>query len=315
MPRTLLLDMDPGVDDALALILALRSPEVEVLGVTTVAGNAPLEMTTRNALRVLQAMESPAVPVAAGSSRPLVRELQTALHVHGSDGLGESGLSEPLTLMALSQPGVEWMIETIREQGPGQVTLVATGPLTNVATAFRTAPDLPEALDRLVIMGGAFGLTPYGHGNVTPVSEFNIWADPEAADVVFRSGARITLVGLDVTTDPSAVLSGQAYHELQAGPDVAGRIAAQICALAIQRDGALQLHDPLALAVALEPTLVETETYPVEVVIAEGSVRGQTIADRRSGREVQAQAPLLSVCTGVDGPRFLELFLRRLTQE
>ena len=311
----LLLDMDPGVDDALALLYALRSPDADVLGITTVAGNAPLEMTTRNALRVLEARGVTHIPVAPGAARPLIRDFQPALRVHGNDGLGESNLSMPSKLAALKAPAVEFIADVVQEQGPGTVTLIATGPLTNVAAAFLAIPDLASSLKRLVIMGGAFGVTPYGDGNVTPVSEFNIWVDPEAADIVLRSGAQMSFVGLDVTTDPEGVLDPKAYERLRGASSLTAGLAARSAAFGMERRGRVQLYDPLAVAVALDPTLVRLHSYPVEVCLGDGSVRGQTIADRRlQPAPSSTKAVPVDVCVGVDGKRWLELFVSRLSE-
>ena len=311
-PRKILLDMDPGVDDALAILLALRSPELHILGLTAVAGNAPLEMTARNALRILEAAGALDIPVAAGAARPLVRELATALHVHGNDGLGGADVPGPSRLALTDETAVDFIVRTVRSHDPGEITLVPTGPLTNVAAAFLAAPDLPERLEKVVLMGGAFAVSPHGHGNVTPVSEFNIWVDPEAADIVFRSGVAVTAVGLDVTTDPASSLTPLLSERLRQGNDPFGRLAALVAEDYMTRFGVAQMHDPMAVGFLIDPTLFQTETHPVEVVFGEGSTQGQTIADRR-GRP--SNAPSITVCTTVDGPRFLDLFMTRLTAE
>jgi inosine-uridine nucleoside N-ribohydrolase len=206
-------DMDPGIDDALALILALKSPEVQVLGITTVAGNAPVGMASANARRVLEYLNAESIPVAMGAANPLNHPLEDALSYHGSDGLGNYGLPSPLTPL---YPAKAWdFLARLVLDAPGEVTLVATGPLTNVAYAFELHPELPELLARLVLMGGAYSLTPYGTGNRTPFAEFNIWQDPEAAHIVFNSGADIFAVGLDVTMDPAACLNSQHLEQIK----------------------------------------------------------------------------------------------------
>jgi len=168
-------DMDPGVDDALALILALKSPEVQVLGVTTVAGNAPLEVTSANARRVLECLSAESIPVAMGAANPLRHPLEDALSYHGPDGLGNCGLPSPLTPLYRAKAW-DFLARSVLD-APGEITLVATGPLTNVAYAFELHPELPGFLAGLVLMGGAYSLTPYGKGNRTPFAEFNIWQD------------------------------------------------------------------------------------------------------------------------------------------
>ena len=306
-------DTDPGVDDALALLLALRSPEIELLGITTVAGNAPIDMTTANALRLLEAMDVADVPVARGAGRPLVRELTPALHIHGADGMGETSLPQPVRLSTGAVGAAEFITTTVRAHPPGSVVLAAVGPLTNVAAAFLAAPDLPRRLDRVVIMGGAFALTPFGHGNVTAVSEFNVWADPEAADIVLRSGARITAVGLDVTTSPGALLTPELHAPLTQTADPAGRLAADVTRFGLSRRGRVQLHDPLVIAAIARPELIDTVDLPVEVVLSDGTARGQTIADRRTPPANAEPLAVVSIAAAVADPDFKDLVVARLT--
>ncbi len=306
-------DTDPGVDDALALLLALRSPEIELIGITTVAGNAPIELTTANALRLLEALDVNDMPVARGADRPLVRTLTPALHIHGADGMGETSLPQPSRLSTIDATAVEFITSTVRAHPPGDIVLAAVGPLTNVAAAFLAAPDLAGRLENVVIMGGAFALTPYGHGNVTSVSEFNVWADPEAADIVFRSGARVTAVGLDVTTSPGSILTPELHAPLTQTSDPAGRLAAEVTRFGLARRDRVQLHDPLTIATIAQPGLIETIDLPVEVVLSEGSTRGQTIADRRPAAEGGDPAATISIATAVADPDFKDLFITRLT--
>jgi len=200
--RKVVWDMDPGVDDALALILALKSPEVQVLGIITVAGNAPVESTSANARRVLEYLNEGGIPVVMGAASPSNHPLEDALSYHGSDGLGDCGLPSP-KLKLYPAKAWDFLAQSVLD-APGEVTLVATGPLTNVACAFELHPELAGLLAGLVLMGGAYGLTPYGKGNCTPFAEFNIWQDPEAAHIVFNSGVDIFAVGLDVSMDPAA---------------------------------------------------------------------------------------------------------------
>ena len=313
-PAKVILDMDVGVDDAMAILLALRSPELEILGITAVAGNAPLEMTSLNTLRVLQAASAPDIPVALGAAKPLTREPEAALHVHGNDGLGGAPVPQPANLSFDPRSAAAFIAETVMAHEPGEVTLIPTGPMTNVALLLREAPEIIDRLAGIVLMGGAFALTPYGFGNVTPVSEFNIWADPEAANELFTSDASITAIGLDVTTDPSGSIDAERHARLRASGDSYAQLAATVSAQVLERFGVINLHDPLAVAAVVDPSLIETQIYPVEVIMQDGAVRGQTIADRR-GRPGREEAPEIAVATAVDGPRFLEFFFSRLTQE
>jgi len=300
-------DMDPGIDDALALILALKSPEVQVLGITTVAGNAPAEMTAANARRVLEYLKIESIPVAMGAANPLNHPLEDALSYHGPDGLGECGLPSPnLTLY----PAKAWdLLARLVLDAPGEITLVATGPLTSVARAFELYPELPELLARLVLMGGAYNVTPYGKGNRTPFAEFNIWQDPEAAHVVFNSGADVFAVGLDVTMDPAACLSSQHLEQIKTGRTPAAHLVAQLVEYEVKYHGCCTMHDPLALATLLDLSLLDFTLAGVEVVQGNGRDRGVTrILPSGSSQSIH-------VASAVDGSHFLKLFLRRILEE
>jgi purine nucleosidase len=297
-------DMDPGIDDALALILALKSPEVQVLGITTVAGNAPVEMTSANARRVLEYVNVESIPVAMGASHPLDRSLEDALSYHGSDGLGNCNLPPPKLPL---HPAKAWdFLARLVWDAPGEVTLVATGPLTNVAYAFELHPELPGLLAKLVLMGGAYNLTPYGKGNRTPCAEFNIWQDPEAANIVFNSGADIFAVGLDVTMDPAACLNRQHLEQIKARHTPAAHLVAQLVEYDVRYHGCCRMHDPLALAVLLDASLFDFTLAKVEVIKGNDWDRGVTrILPSDSSQ-------LVHVASAVDGPRFLKLFLSRI---
>jgi len=305
--RKVVWDMDPGIDDALALILALKSPEVQVLGITAVAGNAPVEMASANARRVLECLDAVSIPVAMGATNPLNRPLEDALSYHGLDGLGNCGLPSPLTPL---YPAKAWdFLARLVLDAPGEVALVARGPLTNVAYAFELHPELPELLAGLVLMGGAYSLTPYGKGNRTPYAEFNIWQDPEAADIVFNSGADIFTVGLDVTMDPAACLSSQHLEQIKTRHTPAAHLVAQLVEYEVKYHGCCRMHDPLALAVLLDASLFDFTSTRVEVAKGNDWDRGVTrILSSGSSQ-------LINVASAVDGPRFLKLFLSRILEE
>ena len=306
MSIPVILDCDPGHDDAVALLLALASSEVELLGVTTVAGNQTLQKTTANAIRVLDHVGRSEVPVAAGASRPLVRERHVAAHVHGETGLDGSGLGPPSR-----DPGpehaIDWIAATVsRAREP--VTLVPTGPLPNVALFLARYPDLAAGLARIVLMGGAIG-----EGNVTPAAEFNIWADPEAAHRVFTSGIDLTMVGLDVTHQ--ALLTRDHAARL-AGAGSAGTLIADMFAFYSQFhrrtygwDGA-PIHEAVAMAHVIDDTLLRTETCGVIVDTGPELSRGRTNVDLHS--EVR-WAPNCHVAVGIDADRFLELLIERIS--
>ena len=300
-------DMDPGIDDALALILALKSPEVQVLGITTVAGNAPVEMTSANTRRVLEYLNTESIPVAMGASHPLGRPLEDALSYHGPDGLGNCGLPSPLTPL---HPAKAWdFLARLVWDAPGEVTIVATGPLTNVAYAFELHPELPGLLARLVLMGGAYGVTPYGKGNRTPYAEFNIWQDPEAAHIVFNSGVDIFAVGLDVTMDPAVCLNRQHLEQIKTRHTPAAHLVAQLVEYEVKYHGCCRMHDPLALATLLDASLLDFTLAKVEVVEGNDWDRGVTSI------LLSGSSQLIHVASAVDGPRFLKLFLSRILEE
>ncbi len=312
MARKVILDMDPGIDDALAILLACRSPELEVLGITTVAGNTYAERGAVNALKTLEVLGRRDVPVYVGQRKPLLRSYEPEEWVHGSDGLGDVGIPEPAGKPEEGR-AVDFIVETVMDSGPGEVTIVATGPLTNIAAALILEPRVAERLQELVIMGGAYGLTPYGFGNSTPVSEFNIYCDPEAAKIVFDSGAPLTAVGLDVTTDPKAVITKELHERLSEKGSETARFAAKISRRHIDLFGSVALHDPMAVAYALDKSLLKTRRYHVTVVLGEGVTRGQTIVDRRPRALMGEKKPNVNVAYWVDGPRFLQLFMERIS--
>jgi inosine-uridine nucleoside N-ribohydrolase len=296
---SILLDCDPGHDDAIALLLALASPELELLGVTTVAGNQTLEKTTANALRVLELAGRGEVQVAAGAGRPLLREPFVATYVHGETGLDGPDLPPPQ-----GRPVEEHAVDFLAERVKG-ATLVATGPLTNVALLLAVRPEARP--DRLVLMGGAIA-----EGNVTPAAEFNIWADPEAAARVFASGLDVTMVGLDVTH--RALLTPAHTKRLRSTGRV-GRVVAELLDFygVFHREvygfEGSPIHDAVALAHAFRPELLELERLNVEIDCESSLCRGRTVVDlwRRSGREPNAH-----VAVGIDSEAFLDLLLERL---
>lgn len=302
--------MDPGIDDALALLLALKSPEIQVLSIGTVAGNAPVEMTSANARRVLEYMGVTNIPVTMGAAKPLNHPLVDALNHHGPDGLGQCGLPPP-KLPVQSMSTCDFMAQLISDT-PGEITLVATGPLTNVALAFKRYPQLPSFLAGLVLMGGVYGLTPHSKGNQTAFAEFNIWQDPKAAHIVLNSGADIYALGLDISMDPATHLNSQHLEQLRAGHTPAAWLAAQLAEFGMKQRGRCELHDPLALASLLDDSLFDFISVKVEVLGGNGWDRGVT---RALPPEQADELPLIHVASAVDGSRFLKLFLSRILEE
>jgi pyrimidine-specific ribonucleoside hydrolase len=301
----IILDCDPGHDDAIALLLALASPEVEVLGVTTVHGNQTLEKTTANALRVLDLAGRADLAVAAGAERPLTRELTVASHVHGESGLDGPALP-PASRAPLAESALEFMLRTIAASAR-PVTLVATGPLTNVALLLERAGG--ANVERIVLMGGAIA-----EGNMTPAAEFNIWADPEAAAAVFAAGIDTTMIGLDVTH--RAVTTPELQGRLRAVGATGTFVADLVDFFTVYHretygwEGA-PIHDAVAVAHVLRPGLVTTIARNVEIELDSDLCRGRTVVDRwrRSGRE-----PNASVGIELDACAFFELLIERIAR-
>jgi inosine-uridine nucleoside N-ribohydrolase len=308
----IILDCDPGHDDAIALMLALASPEIELLGVTTVSGNHTLERTTANAIRVLDHFRRDDVPVAAGAQRPLVRERHSAAHVHGETGLDGPQLPPPARAPE-PEHAIDWIARTLSSE-TSPVTLVPTGPLTNVALLLSRYPELEARIQRLVLMGGALA-----EGNVTPAAEFNIWADPEAAQRVFSSGLDVTMVGLDVT---HKALLTQADVDKLVDPDGpaggagrAGRLVADLYGFYSQHhrrrygwDG-VPVHDAVAVAHLIDATLLETKDCAVVVDTGPELSRGRTYVDLWGATGWERNC---HVAVDIQADRFIAFLLGRI---
>jgi inosine-uridine nucleoside N-ribohydrolase len=301
----IVLDCDPGHDDAIALLLALASPEVELLGVTTVHGNQTLEKTTANALKVLELAGHSEIPVAPGAERPLRREAYVAAYVHGESGLDGPVLPPPRT-EPVDEHAVDFLARVVLASSE-PVTLVPTGPLTNIGLFLARHPQAAAGVQRIVLMGGAIG-----EGNVTPAAEFNIWCDPEAADRVFSSGLDVTMIGLDVT---HKALVGPAHAEQLRGFGRVGQVVAELLEFygrfhreTYGWDGS-PIHDAVALAHAFRPDLVETVRTGVRVDCDGELGRGRTNADLR-GR--MGWEPNAEVGVDIDADGFVSLLLERI---
>ncbi len=278
MTRKIIIDTDPGQDDAFAILLALASPELDVLGITAVAGNVPLHFTEKNARIICELAGKTHVPVFAGCDRPLSRKLVTAEYVHGQNGLNGPALADP-TMALADGHGVDFIIETLRRAPAHTITLCPLGPLTNIATAFQKAPDIVGRVQQIVLMGGAY----FEVGNVTPAAEFNIYVDPEAAEIVFKSGVPMVVMPLDVT---HKVLSTRARVEaFRAMGSEVGRVCAEWLDF-FERydmekyggDGA-PLHDPTVIAYLLQPDLFKGRHINVEIETKSELTLGMTVAD------------------------------------
>ncbi|MDQ1389649.1 MAG: pyrimidine-specific ribonucleoside hydrolase [Acidobacteriaceae bacterium] len=343
-PFRVIIDTDPGVDDALALLLAMRSPELKIEAITPVAGNVPLELTLPNALRMVEIAGRADIPVAVGAKAPLMRRLVTAAYAHGENGLGGAVFPEP-KIHPVNQPAAE-LIRQIVRKFPGEVTLLTIGPLTNIATALNLDPELAGMVRAIVMMGGSLS-----GGNITPAAEFNIYVDPEAARIVFQSGIPITMVGLDVTRKTS--LTEEHQRQLQAGQNPVSQAAATIARNALQHNRERgfvvgpNMHDSLAVAGFIDPSLLKLKEYYIDVETTGELTAGETLGyspdagdlRRRPGMEKDAAAtnmpirgsaptlastrtspvvrdkfvPNASVAVNVDSARFFELLIGRLS--
>ena len=308
--RKIIIDTDPGQDDAVAILLALASAELDVLGITTVAGNVPLPLTSKNARVVCELAGREDVRVFAGCDRPMARKLVTAEYVHGKSGLDGIALPDP-TMPLAEGHAVDFLIETLREEAPGTVTLCPIGPLTNVATAFLRAPDIVPRVAEIVLMGGAY----FEVGNVTPAAEFNIYVDPEAADIVFKSGVPIVVMPLDVThkalTTRARVVAFRALgtpvgHAVASWTDFFERFD-----MAKYGSEGAPLHDPCVIAYLLEPDLFTGRHVNVEIEVKGELTLGMTVADwwRVTGRPANAM-----FMGGIDAGGFYALLTERLAR-
>ncbi|MHA1299430.1 MAG: nucleoside hydrolase [Candidatus Helarchaeota archaeon] len=300
--RKIIFDGDPGIDDALAIILACQSNELQLLGITTVAGNVDVDKGTKNALSILEYLNRPEIPVAKGSKKPLYRDLQTSEHIHGEDGLGNVNLPPPNS-KSVSIPASEFIYQTVKNHSK-QVTIVATGPLTNLSIVLKSYPDFSELISEIVIMGGSVKVP----GNVTPYAEFNIWADAEAAKIVLESGLPITLVPLDVTM--SFVLSTLDVEKIKEANTKISKLVTRILPFYIEAhkkrsniDGCF-IHDALAMAFTIDQTLLETDKIGIEVIIDKNKYYGQT--------KPSTSKPLIDLSMKVDSQKFLSIFIERM---
>jgi len=277
--RKVIIDTDPGQDDAAAIMLALGSPdEIEVLGITTVAGNVPLSLTSRNARIVCEFANRPDVKVYAGSERPLKRKPISAEHVHGATGLNGPELFEPVMPLQ-DKNGVDFIIETLRREPAGTVTLCTLGPLTNIAAALIKAPDIAVRIQEIVMMGGAY----FEVGNITPAAEFNIYVDPEAADIVFKSGIRLVLLPLDLT-HKVLTLKDRVEKIRAIGTRPAVALAEMLDFFErfdIEKYGSDggPLHDPTVIAYLIQPELFAGRECNVEIELNSELTLGMTVID------------------------------------
>jgi purine nucleosidase len=307
MPRKIILDCDPGHDDAVALLLAHGNPDIELVGVTTVMGNQTLDKVTRNALSVARVAGITGVPFARGAARPLVREVETAESIHGDSGLDGPVLPEP-TIELDPRPAAQFLIDTIMASEPGEITLVATGALTNLALAVRLEPRIVERVREVVLMGGGAHV-----GNWSAVAEFNIVIDPEAAAIVFNEAWTVTMVGLDLTHQ--ALATPEVIAAIQAVGTGPAKFVDELMVFFAESYKDAQgfdyppVHDPCAVAYVIDPTLMRTVRAPIDIELTGGLTLGMTVVDLRepAGPEVTTQ-----VAFDLDHARFWALVVDAL---
>jgi len=312
-PYKVLYDTDPGIDDAMALLLALSSPEIDIVGITTVFGNTHVEATTRNALNLLHLAGRTDIPVAKGADQPMVLPRgKTGEFVHGDDGMGNIGWTQAndVNLKPISKHAAQFLVETIMAQ-PGEITLVAVGPMTNVGLALQLEPRIAQAVRNVVIMGGSIAVP----GNVSPTAEANIHNDPHASALLFSAGWDVTVAGLDVTQ--AVRMDDTFFASLGQSNNPYGKFIKQIipCYQKFHREhygyenGGVDTHDPSAFAYLIDPSIFTAERYSI-VVPTEGVSAGTTIADRR-GRFFDT--PKANCLMQADSAKFLKMFRERLT--
>ncbi|AUQ58084.1 pyrimidine-specific ribonucleoside hydrolase RihA [Phaeobacter inhibens] len=309
--RKIIIDTDPGQDDAVAILLALASPqEIDLLGITCVAGNVPLTLTQTNARRVCEVAGRPDVAVHAGCDAPLQRPLITAEHVHGKTGLDGPELWDP-TMQLAAAHGVDFIIDTLRREAPGTVTLCPLGPLTNIAAAFQKAPDIADRVQEIVLMGGAY----FEVGNITPAAEFNIYVDPEAAAAVLTSGVPITMMPLDVTH--KALATRARVEKIRALDTKVARFTAEMLdffeRFDVEKYGSEggPLHDPCVIAYLIRPELFSGRKINVVVETTSELTLGMTVADWWGVTDRPANALFMG---DLDADGFFDLITNRLAQ-
>lgn len=326
VPRRVIIDTDPGLDDALALLLAFRSPELLIEAITVVAGNVPAEIALSNALRLVEVSGRSDIRVALGARAPLMRRLVTATHVHGENGIGGVSLPAP-TIAPARQSAVELIGRIVRTH-PGRVSIITIGPLTNLATALRTDPELATLIEEIVMMGGSLA-----EGNITPAAEFNMYVDPEAARIVFHSGIPLTMIGLNVTNQ--VILTEDHLRILEAGRDQVSHVALRLArAGGVQAEKlglaqGLAMHDPVAIAAFIDSSILNRRDYYVDVETSGELTAGETVVYRRApirrsspsitepGQShilSQTYVPNICVGVGVDKESFFNMLIGRLSQ-
>jgi len=312
--KRILIDCDPGIDDSLAIILALKSDQIKLEAITTVTGNLHVDDTTRNAFTILELMNAKNIPVAKGMAKPLVREIPIDPFSHGQDGLGNTALPVP-EMKLHEKSAAELIVETINAN-PHEITLVATAPLTNIAMVLLIDPSIAHKVQQVILIGGSFGFTKYAYTNATgdnPVSEWNVYVDPEAAEIVFNSGMPITAVGLDVATHPSINFKPEHIEKLKASGKKEALYVCKLVEFVEERgfEPYCVLIDSLAMAAAIDSTIITTTPVRVAIETQGKHTLGQTVTDIRNNFRWE-HLPLINAASDADFEAFLELVTAEL---
>jgi len=312
--KNVLIDTDPGMDDALAISLAVKSEEISVRAITAVTGNLTADRTAANALRILDMLDAPDIPVAQGPLVPSSGLYPSDPFSHGSDGLAESNLPDSIRPLD-SRSAAQLIVDTVRKYA-GNITVCALGPLTNIAEALRLDPELPTKITELVIVGGSFGETPYAWTQATgdnPVSEWNIFVDPESAHAIFHAGFNLLAVGLDVATHPGINFGPEHLQILRASKKPEAMLAVRVVDFVNRRgyQSYCSLIDSVAVAAAVDASLVKTTQVHCDISINDQLTRGMTVVDRRHHHR-WTELPLITITTELDFGRFLDLVTRKL---
>lgn len=309
--KKIILDCDPGMDDSMAIIMAAKSPAVDLLAVTAVNGNYPVDVTSTNARKIMELLDITDIPVARGMEKPIVRESPKDPFTHGVDGQAENFLPDP-KLPLSEKHAVDLIIDLVKEN-PGEITLVATGPMSNVAMAITKAPEIKPMIKEIVAISGAFGLNKYAFLNATgdtPQSEWNVYVDPEAAKIVYESGIPLVALGLDVATYFDVNFTDDDIKLLDESDKKEAKFLRQAIRYNGNRgfDAYCTVIDCMAVAYVIDPTLVETMKVRVGVETKDGLTLGMTVVDRRH-HFVWEQLPLIEIGCNADYGRFLKLLL------
>lgn len=316
-PRKVILDCDPGMDDSMAIVLAVKSPVLDVCAITATHGNYPIEVTSANARKTLELLRRMDVPVARGAARPLVQDSPADPFTHGDDGQAGNHLPEP-TMPLRARHAVDFIVETVNAS-PGEVTVIATGPLTNVALALRLDPDLAAKIERVVAISGAFGVNECAYTNATgdnPLSEWNVYVDPEAAQIVYESGVPLTAIGLDVATHFDVDFSDEEIERLRGSDLPEARFLATAVDFVRGRGyGAYcAVIDCVAVAHVIDDSLIETSPGLVGIETHGRLTRGMTVWDRRRHHE-WTHLPTIDIARSADYRRFLDLLINTVLDE